>query len=234
MPLRCSLNFKNRTSRVDDVLESATERVVWGVTMNIAWMAESSPVPVDTGPDDATPALRRLSEAWDRSAPTVVDREEGIRLLYERRHADMVRFAAFLTGDVNAAEDIAHDAFAQVFDAWDRIDDQDRLDAYLKATVVNLVRGGHRKQQTAERRTTSHLSVVPSAEDDAIDEFGRKRTLAAVAELPLRQRACVVMRHWMRMSESEIADTLDISVGSVRTHVKRGMESLKKSLGAQS
>jgi RNA polymerase sigma-70 factor (sigma-E family) len=200
--------------------------------MKLAWTADSPPIPAETG-DDGSPALRRLSEVWDRSAQTVMGRDDGIRLLYERRHADMVRFAAFLTGDVNVAEDIAHDAFAKVFDAWDRIDDQDRVDAYLKATVVNVVRGRHRRQQTANASSVATLTVVPSAEDDAIVEFRRQRTLAAVAALSLRQRACVVMRHWMRMSESEIADTLELSIGSVRTHVKRGMESLKNSLGEQ-
>ena len=156
-----------------------------------------------------------------------------MRRLYERLHADMVRFAAFLTGDVSAAEDVAQEAFAKVFDAWDGIDDLERVDAYLKSTVVNLVRGGQRRQQVAERSVTPHLTVVPSAEDDAVGQIGRERVLAAVAELPLRQRACVVMRHWMRMTETEIANVLELSVGSVRTHIKRGTAHLKSSLGDQ-
>ena len=199
--------------------------------MNLAWTADNAPPSLDEGGAGASPALRRLSEAWSSEVSVTTDRDDGLRELYERRHADMVRFAAFLTGDVTAAEDIAQDAFAKVFDAWDRIGDLGRVDAYLKATVVNLVRGGHRKQQVAERRATSHLTVVPSAEDAAVRQIGRERVLAAVSCLPIRQRACVVMRHWMRMSESEIAETLALSVGSVRTHIKRGTESLKNSLG---
>jgi RNA polymerase sigma-70 factor (sigma-E family) len=154
-----------------------------------------------------------------------------MRDLYDRCHADMVRFAAFLTGRVDAAEDVAQDAFVRVFDAWDRIDDPSRAEAYLKTTVVNLVRGGHRRQQTAERNADRHLEAVPSAEDDALGELTRQRVLDAVAALPLRQRACVVMRHWMRMTESEIAETLELSVGSVRTHAKRGTKSLQTRLG---
>ena len=156
-----------------------------------------------------------------------------MRRLYERRHADMVRFAAFLTGDVAAAEDVAQDAFAKMFDAWNSIDDLERVDAYLKSTVVNLVRGGQRKQQVADNNLTPHLTVVPSAEDDAVGQIGRERVLAAVADLPLRQRACVVMRHWMRMTETEIASVLELSVGSVRTHIKRGTTTLKSTLGDQ-
>jgi len=206
-------------------------RVVWGVTMNLARTADSAPPSFEAGRPDGSPALRRLAEAWLDRTSAAPDRDAGLRELYERRFADMVRFAAFLTGDVSVAEDIAQEAFAKVFDAWDRIDDLTRVEAYLKSTVVNLVRGGQRKQQVAERRSTQHLTVVPSAEDDAVGQIGRERVLAAVADLPLRQRACVVMRHWMRMTESEIAEILALSVGSVRTHIRRGTESLKTSLG---
>jgi RNA polymerase sigma-70 factor (sigma-E family) len=201
--------------------------------MNLAWTADNPPASIEVGGADGSPALKRLSEAWSNRTTTVTDRDEGLRLLYERKHADMVRFAAFLTGDVSTAEDIAQDAFAKVFDAWDRIDDLERVDAYLKSTVVNLVRGGHRKQQIAERQPRNHLTVVASAEDDAVGQLGRERVLEAVAALPMRQRACVVMRHWMRMTESEIAEVLELSVGSVRTHIKRGTESLKASLGGE-
>ena len=167
---------------------------------------------------------------WSAPAPA---REAALWELYERRYADMVRFAAFLTGDVDAAQDIAQEAFVRLLDAWDRIVDPERADAYLKATIVNLVRGEHRRRETAARRGQSHLSLVASAEDDAIGRVGRQHMLDAVSALPIRQRACVVMRHWMRMSESEIASTLDLSVGSVRTHVKRGTATLQRTLGGQ-
>jgi len=165
--------------------------------------------------------------------PAEIARDDGMWHLYERRYADMVRFAAFLTGDVDAAQDIAQEAFVRLLDAWDRIADPERADAYLKATIVNLVRGEHRRRETAARRGQPHLSLVASAEDDAIGRVGRQHVLDAVSALPIRQRACVVMRHWMRMSESEIAGTLGLSVGSVRTHVKRGTATLQRTLGGQ-
>jgi RNA polymerase sigma-70 factor (sigma-E family) len=165
--------------------------------------------------------------------PAEPARDDAIWHLYERRYADMVRFAAFLTGDVHAAQDIAQEAFVRLLDGWDRIADPERADAYLKATIVNLVRGEHRRRETAARRGPSHLSLVASAEEDAIGRAGRQHVLDAVAALPIRQRACVVMRHWMRMSETEIAGTLGLSVGSVRTHVKRGTATLQRTLGGQ-
>lgn len=228
-----SRTLKKSARVADRVLGAGARCVVWGVTMRLAWTADDAADPVEAGHAPATPALERLAQAW-ADAPVAAGRMDEMRDLYRRRHADMVRFAAFLTGDVLVAEDIAQDAFARVFDAWDRIDDPTRVDAYLKSTVVNLVRDGHRRQQAAGTRPTTRLTVVPSAEDDAIDELRRRRTLDAVAALPLRQRACVVMRHWMRMTESEIADALELSVGSVRTHIKRGIDHLRISLGEQS
>ena len=160
-------------------------------------------------------------------------RQQAVWHLYDRRYSDMVRFATFLTGDVHAAQDIVQDAFVRLLDAWDRIADPERADAYLKATIVNQVRDEHRRREVAARRGSPHLSLVASAEDDALGRVGRQHVIDAVSALPLRQRACVVMRHWMRMTESEIAGTLGLSVGSVRTHVKRGTATLQRALGGQ-
>jgi RNA polymerase sigma-70 factor (sigma-E family) len=155
-----------------------------------------------------------------------------VRALYEERHVELVRFATFILGDVHAAEDACQEAFMRVYDAWDRLEDPERAVAYLRATVVNLSRGRHRRRLVAERHQPLRLVPVASAEDDAMGRVGRSAVLDAVSALPSRQRACVVMRHWLRMTEGEIAATLDVSVGSVRTHNKRGLQTLERKLGA--
>ncbi|MGI9644024.1 MAG: sigma factor, partial [Ilumatobacteraceae bacterium] len=129
--------------------------------MKLARTTDSEPSSTVDGIAAAPPVLRPVTSTDPESDASTIDRDEGLRQLYERRHADMVRFAAFLTGDVNAAEDIAQDAFARLYDAWDRIADPERIDAYLKATVVNLVRGGRRKRDVAERSPTTALRSVP-------------------------------------------------------------------------
>ena len=159
------------------------------------------------------------------------DREVAVRALYEARYTELVRFATFLVGDAHVAEDVSQEAFARVYAAWDRLIEPDRAIAYLRATVVNLSRGRHRRRLVAERKPPPHPVAVPSAEDDAMGRVSRSAVLQAVAALPSRQRACVVMRHWLRMTEGEIASTLDVSVGSVRTHNKRGVEALQRTLG---
>ncbi len=184
--------------------------------------------------------MRALSEpsggragAALRVLPSVPsDREAAVRALYEERYAELVRFATFITGDSDIAEDVSQEAFVRVYDAWDRLDDHDRALGYLRATVVNISRGRHRRRVVAERNQPPRLVSVPSAEDDAMGRVGRSAVLEAVSSLPSRQRACVVMRHWLRMTEGEIAATLDVSIGSVRTHNKRGTEALQRKLGA--
>ena len=167
-----------------------------------------------------------------RVIPSIaIDREAAVRALYETHHVELVRFATFITGDVHAGEDVAQEAFTRVYDAWDRLEDQTRAVGYLRATVVNLSRGRHRHRVVVDSHQPPSLVSVASAEDDAMGRVGRSAVIDAVSKLPSRQRACVVMRHWLRMTESEIACTLDVSIGSVRTHNKRGLATLQRTLG---
>lgn len=175
--------------------------------------------------------MRALSEPPSVLPPGGTDRDAAVRSLYEQRYAEVVRFATFIFGNVHAAEDASQEAFVRVYDAWDRLHDPDQAVAYLRATIVNLSRGGHRRRLVAERKQPPRLVPMPSAEDGAMCRVNRAAVLAAVSALPSRQRACVVMRHWLRMTEGEIATTLDLSIGSVRTHNRRGMEALQRTLG---
>lgn len=109
----------------------------------------------------AGPVLRAIP-----STPS--DRDTAVRTLYADRHPELVRFATFIMGDVHAAQDAAQEAFMRVYDAWDRLDDPDQAVAYLRATIVNLNRGRHRRRLVTERKQPAHLVPVPSAEDDAL------------------------------------------------------------------
>ncbi|MGD9793733.1 MAG: SigE family RNA polymerase sigma factor [Acidimicrobiia bacterium] len=177
------------------------------------------------------------SRTWAAPPPltasvTAIGPTTGLWQLYERRHADMVRMAAFLCGDRHRAEDLVHEAFVRVMHRWDELADEAAAEAYVRTTIVNLIRGEHRHRQVVERRGSSMVDEWSgSAEDSALGRVSADRVLAAVSALPFRQRACVVMRFWMRMSESEIAEGLGISIGSVRTHARRGVSALQKVLG---
>jgi RNA polymerase sigma factor (sigma-70 family) len=59
-----------------------------------------------------------------------------------------------------------------------------------------------------------------------------RRVLAAIDRLPMRQRQCIVLRYYSGLSDSEVADTLGLSLGSAKTHLRRGQQALHDQLGA--
>jgi RNA polymerase sigma factor (sigma-70 family) len=114
------------------------------------------------------------------------------------------RLASFLSQDVSAGEEIAQEAFVRMFQAWGRAD---RPDAYLRTSIVNASRNHHRHDRVQRAKLPLLLTpdVAVSATDDLAD---------AVAALPFRQRAVIVLRYHAGLSEAEIADALGCRPGT--------------------
>jgi len=162
----------------------------------------------------------------------------GIVELYHLEFRSMARLAYLLCGDMQQADDLTHDAFVRLYEHWDRVADPSRRVGYLRSIVVNLAHSAHRREATARRHVTQSVLAAgggttssTSAEDEAIWRSARPDVMAALAALPDRQRTAVVLRHWLRMTETEIAEAMGCSVGSVRTHVARGHQTLAQRLG---
>jgi RNA polymerase sigma factor (sigma-70 family) len=121
------------------------------------------------------------------------------------------------------------DAFVRLYKSWGRLRDPESAPAYLRSTVVNLARGRARKQAVFTR--IKERLVAPddamSAEDRAVGLAIQDLVNDALARLSSRQREVLVLRHYAGMTESEIADAVGCSVGTVRTHTKRGMAALE-------
>lgn len=184
-----------------------------------------------------------LVAATPTSAPTAepstsdTARQDAVRRLYRDEYRGLARLAYLLVHDGHRADDLAHDAFAHLFERWDELRDPSKALAYLRATVVNLAHSSHRRQQTAERHGAIPLASLgavdaTSAEEEAMGRVDRGDVLAALGTLSDRQRAAVVLRHWLRLTEGEIAEALSCSVGSVRTHLARGHAALATRLEA--
>ena len=161
------------------------------------------------------------------------ERRLAVVSLYRAHYGELYRLALLLTHDAATAEDLTHDAFVRVYARWHAVDDQSRAAAYLRATLVNLARSRWRRQRVADRRRPTNATSAPSAEDSALGrlEVGMPALSAALDALSPRQRACMVLRHYLQMTEGEIAETVGISVGSVRTHLKRATAALSSALG---
>ncbi|MEM7139884.1 MAG: SigE family RNA polymerase sigma factor [Actinomycetota bacterium] len=161
------------------------------------------------------------------------ERHDEVLAAYEAHHADLTRFARFITPEPAHAEDLVHEAFVKLYGAWDRIDDPAKVGGYLRTTVLNLARGRARHLGVVRRNRPDASPDMASAETGAMRNDSRDRVVEALQQLSERQRACLVLRHYEDRTESEIADILGISIGSVRTHVHRGMEALGRLLESE-
>ncbi|MDJ0767790.1 MAG: SigE family RNA polymerase sigma factor [Ilumatobacter sp.] len=173
-----------------------------------------------------------------QTAPVVAGADEGVVELYEAEYVGLARLAYLLVADRHRAEDLAHDAFAKLYEKWDDLDDHDKAPAWLRTTVTNLAMSSHRRSATARKHAAQTPSdqaseAAASAESEALGRSTNPQIVSALQALSPKQRTAVVLKHWLRYTESEIADVLGCSLGSVRTHLHRGHAALAASLGGQ-
>ncbi|HEV2889487.1 MAG TPA: SigE family RNA polymerase sigma factor [Frankiaceae bacterium] len=150
--------------------------------------------------------------------------------LFRAHYGSLVRLAVLLVDDDGSAEDLVQDAFARLHRRWARLRDEDAAYGYLRAAVVNGSHSRLRRLRTARRYVAPHDSAAPSPEGDAIVREEHAAVRAAMRGLPTRQREVLVLRYWGSLSEAEIADTLGISRGAVKSHASRGLAAVTRSL----
>jgi RNA polymerase sigma-70 factor (sigma-E family) len=162
----------------------------------------------------------------DRPAWTA---DEALEQLYAAHWRGLVRLSVLLVRDQGVAEEVTQDAFVAVHARWSRLRDPDKALAYLRQAVVNRSRSAlrHRAvvQRHADRRTTP--LVEAGADQAALAGDRRAAVLDAMRELPQRQREVLALRYYLDLSEAEIADTLGISRGAVKSHASRGAAALR-------
>jgi RNA polymerase sigma-70 factor (sigma-E family) len=152
--------------------------------------------------------------------------DEAIDELYRQTHVRTVRLAVMLTGDPGVAEELVQEAFVRVWRSWDRIRNTEAARAYLRKTLVN-------PSTSYLRRRTLEVRHRIRRVDDAvqIDPDARIDLLRAVAKLPPRQRACVALRFYEDLSESQTAELLGISVGAVKSQTFKALQRLETFVG---
>jgi DNA-directed RNA polymerase specialized sigma24 family protein len=131
-------------------------------------------------------------------------RREALALLYERQYAELVRLAFALTNDWGLAEELAQEAFVRVWRSWGNIRDPQSAPAYLRTCVVNLARRSLRRR-LLERRAWRWRGAGDLRSADPGESVDLLRALAC---LPARKRACVVLRFYLDLSEADTAAAL--------------------------
>jgi RNA polymerase sigma-70 factor (sigma-E family) len=160
----------------------------------------------------------------------LLDADTALEQLYAAHWRGLVRLAVLLLRDQGAAEEVVQDAFVAMHLRWRSLRDPDRALAYLRQAVVNRSRSALRHRGVVERyvaRQQPALSVADPADASALVRDRRDAVLDALRALPTRQREVLVLRHYLELSETEIAETLGISRGSVKVHASRGTAALR-------
>ena len=156
------------------------------------------------------------------------DAAAGVEVLCRAQWKPMVRLAYLLCGDQEGAEDIVQDAFAALNRRWDRLRSAEAAGAYLRTAVVNGTRSAIRRRAIARRLLHPIRDErVEAAESTAVRNDEQRRVLAVIRQLPRRQREVIVMRYWAGLSEAEIAATLGVSPGTVKTAAARARSAIQ-------
>ncbi|MFJ5675283.1 RNA polymerase sigma factor [Streptomyces sp. NPDC093097] len=164
----------------------------------------------------------------DPPRPTITE-------LYHAHRLAMVRLAVLLVDDRATAEDVVQDAFAALYRRHgERLGEVDNALAYLRTAVVNAARSVLRRRRTARDYTPPHVADAPSAEERVVLSEEHREVLAALGRLTARRREVLVLRYWGDLTEAEIAATLGISRGAVKSLASRALDALEKILEERS
>jgi RNA polymerase sigma-70 factor (sigma-E family) len=150
--------------------------------------------------------------------------ERAFRRFFDDHHTDLSRLAYLVTGDSQAADDLAADAFVEVWRHWERVQSADSPVAYARGIVTNLARQWIKKQ-TRERTGLLRLGLLRRDRGES-DTSAVLDVRAALQRLPQRRRECVILRYAFDLSEREVASILGISIGAVKSHSSRGAAQL--------
>jgi len=134
--------------------------------------------------------------------------------------------AYLLCGDWDRASDHVQEGLVRVYVAWPRLVRHGGELAYARKAVVSAFLDSARKRVSTERPTAEH-SDRASGEDVAGAVADRAALMAALARLPERQRACVVLRYFEELDVRETATVLRCSEGTVKSQTSRALASLR-------
>lgn len=136
----------------------------------------------------------------------------------------LLRFAIVLTDDPELAQDVVQDVLLKAHRRWATISELGHPHAYVRRMLANEVISWRRKWARV-RPSADGLDQVLADPTDEIDR--RDVLLRELARLPIKQRAAVVMRYLEDMPDTDIAEVLGCSAGTVRVHVHRALTSLR-------
>lgn len=145
------------------------------------------------------------------------------------RATSLLRVAYLACGDETEAEDLLQTALERTYRSWDRVR-YDNPEPYVRRVIVNAA--------ISRARRRAILSIIPTNRPPerparVADVDLRHVLMEALRALPPRQRAVVVLRYWEDLSETQTAEVLGCSVGTVKSQASKAMAKLRSVLGRE-
>jgi RNA polymerase sigma-70 factor (sigma-E family) len=157
-----------------------------------------------------------------------------VTALYQAHGVGLIRLAVVMLGDRPAAEDVVQEAFCGLYRRWDHLADAGNALGYVRSSVLNGCRSVLRNRSrlhTGPGPEPGGPVSVESAESAALAGEEHRAVLAALRRLPARQREALVLRYYLDLPEAEIAESMGISPGTVKSTVSRALAALGRLLG---
>jgi RNA polymerase sigma-70 factor (sigma-E family) len=156
------------------------------------------------------------------------DAAQAVSALYEAHAVGLIRLGVVMLGDRAAAEDVVQDAFCGLYRRWGRLADPAKALSYVRASTLNGCRSELRHRIRAQRRggPAPDTADAASAEQAALLGEEHRQVLSALRRLPDRQREALVLRFYLDQTEPEIAESMGISPGTVKSTTSRGLAAL--------
>jgi RNA polymerase sigma-70 factor (sigma-E family) len=155
---------------------------------------------------------------------------EDFRSYVAARSPALMRTAYALTGNRADAEDLLQTALAKTYLSWTRIREQEAVDGYVRRVMVNTRTSWWRRRRVDEH-PTGELPERAVGRDATADSDLHDALWTALADLPRRQRAMVVLRYYEDLSEAETAQVMGVSVGTVKSATSRALAKLRDASG---
>lgn len=156
--------------------------------------------------------------------------DDGYEALFRTHFRSIRRLAQLLGAD--DPEDVAQEAFVRLHRNRERLRSTDAALPYLRRTAINLSNSRLRHLRVVRRENPGQwIPDVESAESVGALREEHRQVVLALSALPAKQRAVLVLRYWLDLSPEEIASTLDLPLGTVKSAGSRGLASLGRTLG---
>lgn len=179
-------------------------------------------------------AARRQRSKRKMAAPVIESTSAtnyDLSSLYDEHFRSMVKLASMYVDTREAAEEVVQDAFVKLVAGNYQIE-SGKEGPYLRRMVLNGARSALRKRRVRRLHTPDKPGLVAAAEVSGVASVERDEMLTAVRKLPEKQASVLILRYYLDLSEVDIAETLEMAPGSVKSHAHRGLKKLQTMLVA--